>query len=77
MCELTETALRDDLAIMAKYGRLVGYDVSAPTTSRESQPTARDGEPLCEDCGEWSSTLVDGLCPGCLWLRNDREARRE
>jgi hypothetical protein len=30
---------------------------------------------ICSDCGEWSSVLIDGACPGCLYLRDDREAR--
>lgn len=71
MCELTITELRSDLATMAKHGRLIGYDVSAPTTTHPAKDKDVRPEPLCDSCGEWTdpATLVDGDCRGCRVLR--------
>lgn len=41
MSELTQDALRSDLSTMAKHGRLVGYDVSAPIVPRPVQHKSR------------------------------------
>ncbi len=74
MSQLTRAELRSDLATMAKAGRLIGIDASAPITTHPATDTdVQSPEPLCDTCGEWSSQLVDGECPGCRVLRESHE----
>lgn len=45
-------------------------DLSTPLRPPSGPMAVRNNENDCDDCGEWSSSLIEGVCPVCRALPN-------